>query len=140
MQVQDYMQTHVITVAPEERVSAAFQRMHGHNIRHLPVVTEATRLVGMITDRDVRQAGASDEPHMAEHELLYLLEQMTVATIMTHPVVTVQRDTSVLEAGRLFLEHKFGCLPVVGADQTLAGILTVTDLLRAYVAHHAPTP
>ena len=113
--------------------------MRGHNIRHLPVVTESKHLVGVITDRDIRQAGASDEPHMAEHELLYLLEQMTVTAVMTQPVVTVQRDTSVLEAGRLLLEHKFGFLPVVRADQTLEGIITVTDLLRAYVAHHAAT-
>ena len=140
MQVQDYMQTHVITIAPEERVSAAFQRMRGHNIRHLPVVTATNCLVGIITDRDVRQAGASDEPEMAEHELLDLLEPMTVTAVMTQPVVTVQRDTSVLEAGRLFLTHKFGCLPVVRADQTLVGILTVTDLLQAYVARHAATP
>ena len=54
----------------------------------------------------------------------------------TSQVVTVQSDTSLAEAGQLFLAHRFGCLPVVGDDHRLAGIITVTDLLRAYVAQH----
>jgi acetoin utilization protein AcuB len=134
MQVKDYMQTTPITVTPEDLVSTAHQRMRGSKIRHLPVVEGNHTLVGVITDRDIRQAAASDEPHMAEHELIYLLNKMTVRDIMTRRVVTVQAETAVAEAGRLFLEHKFSCLPVVGADNTLAGIITVTDLLQAYVA------
>jgi acetoin utilization protein AcuB len=136
MQVSDYMQTASITVTPEELVSGAYQRMQSARIRHLPVVAEDNRLIGVITDRDIRKAGASDEPHMAAYELTYLLEKMTVKDILTPRVITVRGDTSVAEAGQLFLEHKFGCLPVVGNDNTLEGIITVTDLLRAYVEQH----
>ena len=136
MKVKDYMQTPPITVTPEDRVSTAVQRMQEARVRHLPVVAEENRLVGVITDRDVRQAGASDEPHIAEYELTYLLEKMTAKEIMTSQMVTVHSDTSLAEAGQLFLEHKFGCLPVVGDDNRLEGIITVTDLLRVYVEQH----
>jgi acetoin utilization protein AcuB len=136
MQVRDYMQAMPLTTTPEELVSIARQRMRGSRIRHLPVVAEGNRLVGVITDRDTRQAGASDEPHMAEHELTYLLEKLTVREIMTTQVVTVHPDTPLTDAGRILLDKKFGCLPVVHHDNTLAGIITVTDLLRAYVDHH----
>jgi acetoin utilization protein AcuB len=133
MQVEDFMHTTPITVRPEDLVHTAHQRLRAHRIRHLPVVTEGQTLVGVITDRDIRQAGVSDEPHLAEHELTYLLDKMTVRERMTRQVVTVSRRTPVMEAAQLFLAHRFGCLPVVRADHTLEGIITVTDLLHAYV-------
>jgi len=135
MQVKDSMRTQVTTVTPEMLVSTAYQlmTMRASRIRHLPVVTGQNVLVGMLTDRDVRRAGASDTPSMAEHELLYLLEKLRVRDIMTQDVVTVRGTTSLPEAGQLFLQRKFGCLPVVGDDNRLEGIITVTDLLRTYV-------
>ena len=135
MQVKDSMRTQVTTVTPEMLVSTAYQlmTMRANRIRHLPVVTGQNVLVGMLTDRDVRRAGASDAPSMAEHELLYLLEKLRVRDIMTQDVVTVRSTTSLTEAGQIFLQRKFGCLPVVGDDNQLEGIVTVTDLLRTYV-------
>ncbi len=84
-------------------------------------------------------AGASTAPHLAAHELVHLLEKMTVNSIMTTDVRTVHGDMAVADAGQLFIDHKFGCLPVVDDDHMLRGIITVTDLLRAYVAQHVPT-
>ena len=138
MQVKDSMRTQVTTVPPDALVSTAYQLMtlRGSRIRHLPVVTRQNILVGMLTDRDVRRAGASDAPSMAEHELLYLLKKLRVRDIITQDVVTVRGTTSLAEAGQLFLQRKFGCLPVVGDDNRLEGILTVSDLLRAYVEQH----
>ncbi|GIX48524.1 MAG: hypothetical protein KatS3mg131_2735 [Candidatus Tectimicrobiota bacterium] len=136
MLVKDYMHTQPITVSPHERLHVAHERMRQHRIRHLPVVDENGKLVGVITDRDVRQAEPSDEPHLAEHELTYLLAKAEVQEFMTREVVTVRAETPVAEAARIFLERKFGCLPVVRDDHTLEGILTVTDLLRAYVEQH----
>nr|WP_256868434.1 CBS domain-containing protein [Candidatus Entotheonella palauensis] len=94
--------------------------------------------MGILTDRDIRLAGASTAPHLAAHELVHLLEKMTVNAIMTTPVYTVRRDTAAADAGQLFLDHKFGCLPVVHDHDMLEGIITVTDLLRAYVEQHGP--
>jgi acetoin utilization protein AcuB len=138
MQVKDYMRTQITTVTPETLVSTAYQLMtlRGSRIRHLPVVTRQNVCVGMLTDRDVRQAGASDAPSMAEHELTYLLEKLRVRDIMTQDVVTVRGTTPLAEVGQLFLQKKFGCLPVVRDNNRLEGIITVTDLLRAYVEQH----
>jgi CBS domain-containing protein len=136
MQVKDSMQTQVTTVTLETLVSIASQTMHGKKIRHLPVVTGQNTLVGVLTDRDVRRAEASDAPHMAEHELTYLLDKLRVQDIMTRDVVTVSSITPIEEAGQIFLQKKFGCLPVVRDNNTLRGIITLTDLLRAYVARH----
>ena len=138
MQVKDYMNTQVTTVTPETLVSTAFQLMtlRGSRIRHLPVMTEQNVLVGVLTDRDIRRAAASDAPSMAEHELRYLLEKLRVRDIMTQDVVSVRGTTPLVEAGQLLLQKKFGCLPVVRDDNRLEGILTVTDLLRAYVEQH----
>ena len=138
MYVKDYMHTALTTVTPETRVSTAYQimTMRGAPIRHFPVVTDEGTLVGIITDRDVRRAAASDAPSMAEHELTYLLEKLRVQDIMTPEVITVCGTTPVVEAGQIFLQKKFGCLPVVRGNNTLEGIITVTDLLRAYIGQY----
>src|SRR5712692_445329 len=133
MYVQDFMHTTVTTVTPDTLVRTAYQVMRDTQIRHLPVVTNEGTLVGIITDRDIRRAAASDVPHLAEHELLSLLAQLRVQDIMTPEVVTVGGTTPLREAGQMLLQKKFGCLPVVHANHTLAGIITVTDLLRASI-------
>jgi acetoin utilization protein AcuB len=134
MYVKDFMHTTVTTVTPDTLVSTAYQMMQSERIRHLPVVTDARILVGVLTDRDVRRAAASDAPPMAEHELAYLLDKLPVRDIMTPKVVTVHGTTPLVEAGQIFLQKKFGCLPVVRDHNTLEGIITVTDLLRAYIS------
>jgi acetoin utilization protein AcuB len=138
MQVKDYMHTRVTTVTPDTLVSTAHQlmTMRATRIRHLPVVTGQQTLVGMLTDRDMRRAGGSDVPSMAEHELQYLLEKLRVRDVMTREVVTVRGTTPLAEAGQIFLQKKFGCLPVIDNDNRLEGIITVTDLLRAYVERY----
>src|SRR5215471_17471325 len=133
MSVQDFMLTTVTTVTPETLVRTAYQVMRDTRIRHLPVVTAEGTLAGIITDRDIRRAAASDVPHLAEYELLSQLEQLRVRDIMTPEVVTVGSTTPLREAGQMLLQHTFGCLPVVHANHMLAGIITVTDLLRASV-------
>ena len=136
MLVKDYMRTDLQTIMPNDLVIIAYEHMHASHIRHLPVISGGLQLVGVVTDRDIRQAGASTEPHLAIHEWVHLLERMTVNAIMTTPVRTVRSDMAVAVAGQLFLDHKFGCLPVVRDDDLLEGVITVTDLLRAYVDQH----
>jgi CBS domain-containing protein len=133
MLVKDYMRTAPYTMMPNDLVSSAYERMRRARIRHLPVIAGGPKLVGILTDRDIRQAGASTAPHLAIHEVVPLLEKMTVNAVMTTRVYTVRGDMAVADAGQLLLDHKFGCLPVVRDDNILEGIITVTDLLRAYV-------
>ena len=111
MKVEDFMRTAPITVLPEDLVRTARQRLRDHRIRHLPVVNKDNTLVGILTDRDIRQAGASDEPHLAEHELTYLLDKMTVQELMTRQVVTVYRQTSVVEAAQICSNNGLAACP-----------------------------
>ena len=137
--VKDYMQTNVITAIPENLLSAVAQQMRGRRVRHVPVVTEWKQVIGLVSDRDIRQAVASDEPHLAQFDLNNLLGKMTIKTIMSEAIETVRQETPVSEAGQLMLDHKYGCLPVVRDENILEGILTVTDLLRAYVEQQEAT-
>ncbi|MDH3598469.1 MAG: CBS domain-containing protein [Candidatus Tectomicrobia bacterium] len=136
VKIKDVMHSSVMTATPENLVTAVVQQMRERRVRHVPVVTEGKKLVGILTDRDVRQAAASDEQHMAQYDLSYLLQKMTVKSIMTTHVHTVSGDAALAEAGQLMLHHKVGCLPVVRDADILEGIITVTDMLHAYVRLH----
>lgn len=134
LSVRTYMHAAPLAGHKDDLVSQAQQRMQSATIRHLPIVTEGGQLLGLLTDRDLRQAGASSVPLLARYEAPLLLMTMKVKDIMTTDVYTVIEETTVATAGQLFLDYKLGCLPVVYTDNRLAGILTVTDLLRAYIA------
>jgi acetoin utilization protein AcuB len=118
MTVGDVMTSRLVTIGPETPCQEARRLMDDHRIRHLPVVAGG-RLVGVVSDRDVRSA-ASGSPG-------------TVAgRIMTPDPVTVTSGTRIEHAARLMLDARFGSLPVV-VDASLVGIVTSTDLLRAFV-------
>ncbi|MGE3540417.1 MAG: CBS domain-containing protein [Candidatus Tectimicrobiota bacterium] len=139
MYVSECMRTTITTVPPDMLASTAYQLMtarRGSSIRHLPVVTAEGRLVGLVTDRDMRRVSASDAPQMALYELPALLAKLQVQDVMTAPVITVQGTTLLRDAGQLLLQKHIGCLPVVRDDNILEGLLTVTDFLRTYVAQY----
>ena len=130
MRVSEWMTPAPITVTPSVAVPRVQQLMAHRRIRHLPVVEDG-RLVGIITDRDVRTVQASPATSLDVRELNYLLERLTVRAVMTHPVVTVAPHESLDEAVRLMLENRIGGLPVIEGER-LVGILTEVDLLRAF--------
>ena len=136
MHVKDYMQAIAITVTPNDPLSIAYRLMSELFIRHLPVVIEENKLVGVISDRDIRQASASSEFHLTESVRMDQLRTMSVCNFMSREVCTVSPDTTLLEAATTFLEHKFDCLPVVAEDGALEGIITVSDFVRAYAEQH----
>jgi acetoin utilization protein AcuB len=105
--------------------------MQQRQIRHLPVLEEG-RLVGMVSDRDIRLALPSPATSLAVWELHHLLAKLAVGEIMTRFVVTVTPDTTAAEAVRRLLRHKIGALPVLDNRHVL-GILTRTDVLRAFL-------
>jgi len=131
MYVRDKMSRNVITITPDQSLRMARERMRKHGIRRLPVVKDG-QLVGMVTDRDVRQAWASPATSLSTHELLYLLDRVTVQEVMTPKVLTVTPDTPLVEAARLLHDHKIGGLPVVDG-RAVVGIITEMDLLEAFI-------
>ena len=130
MQVSEWMTPAPVTVSPSTPVPKVQELMLRRRIRHLPVV-EVGRLVGIITDRDVRTAQPSPATGLAVREMNYLLDRLTVRSVMTRPVITVAPKESLTEAVRLMLENRIGGLPVM-AGERLVGILTEVDLLRAF--------
>ena len=131
--VKEYMPPDLRTVIPEDFVDPARKRMPAARIRHLPVVTPEQKLVGIISDRDVRQASASRLPPLAAYEVPEPLQALQVQRIMTTRVLTVRRDTPVADAGQRLLEQWLDCLPVLRADNVVEGIITVADLISADV-------
>lgn len=131
MQVEQWMNRDLVTVGPEDSFRTAMHLIRQKGIRHLPVV-EGKRLLGIVTDRDLRQAAPSGATSLSIHELHYILEKLTVREIMTKQVVTIRPDQTVEEAALLLLGHRIGGLPVVREGELL-GIITETDILQAFL-------
>ncbi len=131
MLVEKRMKRDPVTVSPEDSFRHAMTLIRQKGIRHLPVVEEG-RLVGILTDRDIRQASPSPATSLEIHELHYLLEKVKIREIMTRKVHTVTPETPIEEAARLMLTHRIGGLPVLAAGR-LVGIITETDILTAFV-------
>lgn len=115
------MTREVVTVPPSAAVAEALELMRTHNIRHLPVL-DGGRIVGVATDRDLRPALDPEDGAAGA----------VVEEIMTSAPIVVSPDTPVESAAALLSEHRIGCLPVL-EDDALVGILTRSDLLRAFV-------
>ena len=127
MLVRRKMHKDLVTVTKGERMTVAKKIMKEKNIRHLPVV-EGKKLVGLVTNMDIRKAEASPATSLEIRELHYLLDKLTVGEIMTRNVITISPDISVEEATTLLHDNKIGCLPVV-EDGNLVGILTENDVM-----------
>ncbi len=119
-----------ITISPEANFFEARALIHDKGIRHLPVVDKDNNLIGIVTDRDIREAAPSDATLLSVQELNYLLGKLKVASFMTpkEKLITITPDTLIEEAVKLMRDHKIGCLPVV-EEGKLYGIFTETDAL-----------
>jgi acetoin utilization protein AcuB len=131
MKIRDLMTAKPITTGPDTPVIDARKLMLGKRIRHL-LVTDGPKLVGMVTDRDIRLNLPSPATSLSVWEVNYLLARLTVASVMTKALVTVSPERDPRDAAVLMLDHQIGALPVVDGGQ-LVGIITETDLLRAFV-------
>src|SRR4029450_15012 len=114
-----------IPVDPEMPMLQARERMREARIRHL-IVTEGARVVGIVTDRDIRLNLPSPATSLSVWEINHLLASLTVRQIMTASVIVVDPDRPAAEAARLMADHKAGALPVVECTE-LTGILTTPE-------------
>jgi acetoin utilization protein AcuB len=137
MRVRDVMKSAVLTVTASTPVAEARQLMERERIRHLPVM-DGPRLVGIVTDRDIRLNLPSPATSLSVWEVNALLLKLTVGDIMTTAVATIRPESGVEVAAELMVTHRFGALPVT-EDGHLVGIVTETDLLRALIRLH-PRP
>ena len=131
MDVKELMTAPAITAPPTMPVLEARQLMVDKRIRHL-LVTDGPKLLGIVTDRDIRLNLPSPATSLSVWEINYLLARMTVESAMTRSVIMVDPRRDARGAAQLMLYHKIGALPVVDGA-ALVGIITETDLLRAFV-------
>jgi len=124
--VEDLMSTALITLRDTDSIAAADLEMKLASIHHIPVVDEKQNLVGILSARDVLLALAKGK------------KRVRVGEYMNRRLVTVAPETTLQQAIDLLLQHRFGSLPVVGADGHLLGIVTETDFLAAARAAFTP--
>ncbi len=125
--VRDSMTRDVVTLSPQTTAAEALALCREKGIRHLPVMEEG-RLVGMVSDRDLRSATpALGDPARAE-----ALQKILVRGVMVRDVLATHPEDPIEQAANTMREEKIGCLPVIEGDE-LVGILTSSDVLEALV-------
>lgn len=132
MNVVDIMTTDPTSISSEATLRDALNLMHEHHIMHLPVLSKRKHLIGVISDRDCRQALNSPYILRERWQDEELLDKLDVRSFMTPAPIIVEPDAPATEATRLMLTHTIGCLPVMRAE-TLVGIITRSDILVAFM-------
>lgn len=127
------MTSRLITIHQDDPVSMAFELMLTNDIRHLPVVTKGSKLVGIITDRDLNEAIIPADPGRTPRSMYHTVKNIKAKKIMTPNPITIHNDAPIREAAQLFLDRKIDCLPVKDSAGKLVGILTSTDILKAFI-------
>ena len=128
MYVGRIMHTHLVTAAPDTSLKKAKEIIEEKKINHLLVVSKSGDLIGIVSDRDVRQSMASPATALSVHELNYLLTQLTVENIMVKKIITISPGTTIERAANIMQENRINALPVVESEK-LVGIITSTDVM-----------
>lgn len=130
IKVSKYMAPQVVSISPDVGIREAFFIMKENSIRHLPIVDEQKRLVGIISDRELRRPNWVDEAQDIAH-VYYLDNAMHVKDVMIENVHVLHTYDTLSKAVELLLEHGIGAAPVLDKTDELVGMLSAIDLLRA---------
>ena len=133
MQVQNWMSPDVVTVDKETSVVNISQILKENNIRHLPV-TDGGKLVGMITDEDVKAASPAVYTTLTADELYHLLAETKAKDIMRSDPTTIRPDQTMEVAAVKMLEQRVTGIPVVTAERDIVGIITQGDVFKVLIA------
>jgi acetoin utilization protein AcuB len=132
MLVKDQMTPNPICGDPEMPVTKAQELMQKHGIRHLPILDEEKKLVGLVTQRSLMNAVPPDLSKFSPFVVNYVLAKLKARNIMVKNVVTISEDTPFEEAARVMADRRIGCLPVMRDDE-LVGIISDNDLFNIMV-------
>jgi acetoin utilization protein AcuB len=132
MLVGNRMTSNPITCKPDLSIAEAMEWMKREKVRRFPVVDDAGKLVGIVTDKDLVHASPSSATSLSMWEISYLLSKVKVAEVMTKKVITIEEDCPIEEAARLMADSKIGGLPVM-RDGVLVGIITESDLFKVFL-------
>jgi acetoin utilization protein AcuB len=134
MFIDKSMTTDVIAVGPEVTILDAQEKLRLHKVRHLPVINDQHILVGIVTDRDIRSAMPSVMLGGGEREQeVKQIASLRIMDIMTKDPVTISPTNTLEDALLMFQRTKVGAFPVVDQDGRLIGIISVRDILRAFI-------
>ncbi|MBS4195042.1 acetoin utilization AcuB family protein [Lederbergia citri] len=128
MIVEQVMKKDVITLSPDDSIRTAIHLMREKNIRHLPLLNNEKKLIGLVTDRDIKSA----TPVFTDSEKMNEQLEMPLSTIMMTNIITGNPLDFVEEVAVIFYDQKIGCLPILNNGE-LVGIITSTDLLHTLV-------
>ena len=133
MLVKDWMTKQVVTLQVDDSMQDAIRLMKEKEIRMLPVLKKG-QLVGVVTDRDIKRASASDATTLEIHELLYLISSIKVRDIMSKNPVTVPMDFTIEETAEVLLNNRISGAPVVDRQGRLVGVITQSDLFKVILS------
>jgi CBS domain-containing protein len=126
--VRDIMETKLVTISANERLSTVDDIMTLGRVRHIPVV-QAGRLVGVVSQRDLLRASLSALSQHRDAERRAFLSVVEIARVMSTPPIVVTPDATIEQAAATMANKRIGCLPVLDRDE-LVGMVTETDILR----------
>jgi len=129
MLAKNWMSGPVITIDANDSIERAIELMKDRCIKTLPVLKNS-QLVGILTDRDIKRASASDATTLSVYELIDLLAKIKVKKIMTKDPVTVQPDKTIGQVADLLRKKGISGVPVVNDQNRLVGIITKDDLFK----------
>jgi acetoin utilization protein AcuB len=132
MNVAKRMRRNPVVVDEGDSMKKAMDLLKEHEIRHLPVLKDGEKLVGILSERDIKQASPSPATALEIREIYYLLDKVKVKQIMTRRPYTISSTAPIEEAALILREKKIGCLPVVD-NGVLVGILTETDIIDSFI-------
>lgn len=132
MLVQNWMSRPVITIDADANMPKAAELLKKHKIHALPVIKKE-KLVGLLTDSDLKRASASDATSLDAFELAYIIQKIKITQIMSAEPATITLDRTLSEAADLFLKHDVPVLPVMAGHAQLVGIISPSDISRAYL-------
>ena len=133
MLVQGWMTTDVITIDEDSSIMKASIIMKEKKVRCLPVVNRKGELVGIVSDRDLKDAAPSKATTLDVYELNYLLSSIKIKDLMITNLAYVRPDETVEFAAILMLENKISSLPVINDQGRLIGIITQTDIFKVLI-------
>ena len=132
MFVANRMTKNPVTVTPDTGVDEAARLMKKNGFRRLPVVEDGT-LVGFLNDKDIMRVAPSPATTLSRYEELSLLSKLKIREVMQSPVITVGEDAALEQAALIMYENKIGGLPVVSSVGAVVGVITETDIFKAFV-------
>ena len=130
--VKDLMTTDLFTLSMDDNLKTLEDMMKWRAIRHIPVVDDEKRVVGLVTHRDLLKYSISGFANVAEDEKDALNRSIPVSSIMKTNIQTVPPELTLQDAAKLMLKYKFGCLPIVD-NEKLIGIITEADFMKFFV-------